>query len=251
MPTPSVRRVPYSSLTFNPAAQQYFHAKADGGNGRFISRKAVRAIIDDDIEAHGKRLVEHGADLRRAASAFKAGSIGQDEYNAAVKDWRNNMAATVKGLHLGNAAAAKGGFHAMGPADHGRVGGLLRVQYAYLENFAIEVAANPDIVLGVAGGKQDFDTRAGSYAQAGRHTYELVSSDEHEANGFRSVTNVLEDGAHHCTGKESCPEQTDLGRIAIRDPRRILQGRRVCGPACRCENTYSKLEPPEELQEAA
>lgn len=235
MPTPSVRRVPYSSLTFNPAAQRYISPQ-----GRFISAESVRTTIDNDIDHHSERLQAHGNDLKTAAAQFKAGSISQDAYNDAVRDWRNDMAASLKGLHLGNAAAAKGGFHAMESADFGRVGGLLRPQYAYLENFAIEVAANPDIVLNEASGKQNFDDRVDSYAQAGRHTFEAVSSDEHLTNGFQSVENIMEHDGHNCTGDESCQEQTDLGRISINDRRRILQGRRKCKNKCRCRNAYFK-----------
>lgn len=238
MPSPNVRRVPYSSLSFNSSAQRYFHAKTDGGSGKFISASAVRGIIDDDIDVQGKRMVGHGEDLKKAAADFKTGAIGQDEYNGAVRQWRDNMAASIKGLHLGNAAAAKGGFHAMEQSDFGRVGGLLRSQYAYLENFAIEVAANPDIVLGQANGKQGFDDRASSYAEAGRHTYEAVRVEEHRDNGFLSEQNRLEDGAMHCAGADSCIEQTDKGRVKLGTL--ILPGRRKCGPKCKCEVDYFK-----------
>jgi hypothetical protein len=235
MPKTSIRRVPYSSLRYNVAAARYVTPQ-----GRFMSGAAVRQVIDDDIEAFAPRMVSHSAPLKEAAQAFKSGSITQDEYSQAVRRWRDNMAHEVKALHLSNRAAGVGGLHNMTQRDYGATGNTLREQYAYLSNFAVEAASNPDIVLGLDKSRRPFDERVKAYAEAGRNTFERAQRDAHDDAGFGYMENVLDMTSDHCTGKESCPAMTDLGRVTIDDPRYLLPGARKCVFRCKCRTTYFK-----------
>jgi len=232
---PNARRVPFSSLVYNKGAARYVNEK-----GRFISTGAVRDIIDNDISAAGARMVEHGAKLKDAAQLFKDGALSQEQYTAAVRDWRNDMAASVKAANLGQGAAACGGFHNMTQARYGAIGGALKKQYAYLSNFAIEAAANPDIVLSLDKSRRPFDERIAAYSEASRETFEALQYSEMVDAGFQAMQNDLEPSAHHCTGEKSCPAMTAMGRVAIRDARYLRVGKRKCSFKCKCKTRYFK-----------
>lgn len=236
---PNARRVGYSSLVWNKAASRYIAPKGAGG-GRFLSPATIRATIDGDIEACGARMQEHGERLKTAAQRFKDGLITQDDYTAAVKGFRDGMASEVKALHLGNVAAALGGFHAMDAASHGRAGNALRTQYAYLSNFAVEAAGNPDIVLGLDKSRRPFEERIDAYSAAGRGTFEKASRAEHKRAGFATQENVLEETAHHCSGANSCPAHSAMGRVSIDDARFKSPGFRKCLFKCACRVNYFK-----------
>jgi hypothetical protein len=224
--------VPFSSLVYNPSAARYI-----ASNGRFISGKAVRAIIDADIDAASQRMVQHGDTLKVAARAFKNGEISQDEYTAAVRDWRDKMAADVKAQHLGQGAAACGGFHNLNQSRYGSIGAALKVQYAYLGNTAIELAGNPDLALGEAKGRRSLDDRAKAFAQASRGTFERLQQMEHIDAGFAYEENELH-ADEHCKGLNSCEAETARGRVPIGTL--IMVGKRKCKVFCKCTINYFK-----------
>lgn len=211
MSTPQTLRVPYSALVYDRRAARY-----RGVDGKFKDPRAVRQIIERDIDATKARMESHA---RRAQS----GQIS-------VEAWRDLQAREIKALHLANLAAAKGGFHALTPADFGRAGQAIRGEYAYLRAFA-EKAANDPAYLASDG----FVSRAASYGDSGLATFEATRKAEEEAVGMIYAVNILDDGAHHCTRKgatESCPQQTDKG--AALSSEIVSVGRRSCGPRCRC-----------------
>lgn len=234
-------------VEWNAGANRYAFRTPQGGYG-FLSESKVREIIDSDIDVAGARMGKIGSVLKKAAQDRKDGKTTDAQYKAAVREYRDNMAAQVKGAHLGQAAAAVGGIGKMGPSDHGRCGGLLRVQYRYLENTAAEFAADPDLVLGLVPGKQGVDLRSPAYAEASRYTFERCSDINSGENGMPWVTNELEGGAHHCVAKgkqpaySSCPGQTDLGPVKFDDPRRICAGGRICQTKCRCNSRRFKTK---------
>lgn len=241
MPSPHVKRVPYSKLRFNATAQRYI-----GPDGKFIKPAVVREIIDDDVDATKARMQATAAKLKPIAEAYRRGDIDEQAYLESVQAWRDETAKDIKALHLGNAAAGKGGFHTMEQSDFGRAGALIREQYKFLNDFAAEVAQNPGIVTGDAEGRMKFEDRVGAYAEAGRGTYARVR-DQECRKVFKSKYNKLEEGAHHCKGPKSCPAMTEMGRVAVDDPDYVVEGFRACGPKCKCETVYSM----DELEEAA
>lgn len=237
---PNARRLPVSNLAWNAAAQRYITPA-----GRFKSTDSVFDAINADIEARKVRMLGHGEALKDAAAQFKAGTLDQDAYTIAVKDWRDKMAADVKALHICQGAVASGGFHNLGPQQNGAIGGLLRVQYAYLSNFAVEASINPDVVLSMDKTKRPFDERVQAYGEAGRGTYNRLEHLGNAEAGFLSMENEEDEEAKHCQGPRSCPAMTQLGRVGIGNPRYIVPGFRKCGPRCRCRTKYFKAKAPE------
>lgn len=186
-------------------------------------------------------MLGHGEALKAAAERFKADG-DREAYTAAVRNWRDNMAADVKAIHCCEGAVASGGFHNMTPTHHGTIGQILRTQYAYLSNAAIEYADDPDLVLGLVKGRRSLEDRTGGYAESGRGTFNRLEHQNNVAAGKKGVVNVLEAAAHHCEGSDSCVAMSKLtadGPVAIDDPRWIVPGFRKCRFRCKCETIYT------------
>jgi len=231
-------------VEWNSKARRYAFRTPAGGYS-FASEAQVRKIVDADIDVSGARMAKLGSDLKRAAFSFKDGTLDQDGYNAAVNEYRNSMAAQIKGAHIGQAMAAVGGADQMTQADFSRVGGLLAKQYRYLENACAEFAADPDIVLGEVSGKLDIETRSASYSESSRFTFERCADIADGENGKPYIVSILEKGAHHCSPKKgkplsSCPAQAALGAVRYDDARRIAPGGRACVFRCKCTSQRFK-----------
>ena len=233
MNNPNARRFGFSELRYNAAAARYVTPQ-----GKFLSGAKVREVVDNEITATGARMVRNGDALKDAAQSFKAGNLSQDEYSQKVREWRDVLASDIKANHLLNRAAGVGGLHALSPADFGATGAALKQQYGFLNNFAIECAANPDLVLSQVAGKQPFDNRVALYAEAGRGTFEKGQKAAHERAGYKYKSNVEEPDAHHCSGANSCPEHTARGRVPIDDATYKMPGFRRCHTKCKCLTAY-------------
>lgn len=178
----------------------------DIGSGRFVSQRAVLGSLNSMITA-GQGNIEN------ITQSLIDGDIN-------VTEWRSGMAREIKIMHAASAAAAKGGWAQMSPADWGREGSLVKKQYQWLDNFAQEIVS----------GKQPLDgramQRARMYAQAGRGTFEEIRRNEHKTMGYTEERRVL-GAAEHCPG---CVEQASLGwqPIGTLDPIGAEQCRTFC-----------------------
>lgn len=225
MPTPSTRRVGYSSLVFDTKAQRY-----RGENGRFLGKATQRDITDRDIEKRSAR-------LQSLALRAARGEIDKAEA-------RKLFAQNVKSVHLINAAVNKGGLHQMDNAAYGLVGQqLCKTHYPALDNLFQDFVngryTNADGSLNEDAIKRRVDW----FAQAGRGTGALVAHKEHQAANFTIKWNEPDATAKHCDkGERSCVAMTDLKRVAIDDTRYLPEGFRVCGAECRCRTGYGKGE---------
>lgn len=190
-----------------------------GANGRFVSAREVRGAIDGALESAQ-------AEMRTLSQSLQAGRIS-------LADWQAGMQRQIKSVHLYSAAAAKGGWDRMTPADFGRVGRHLAQgpaggegQYQYLRRFAADIAS----------GKQPLDgrflARVDLYAQSGRATYHETERREMQVRGFTEERNVL-GVADHCPG---CLRETGRGWVGIGEIVRI--GGRDCRTRCRCALSY-------------
>ena len=226
MPTPSTRRVGYSSLVYDTKTQRY----RDPQSGRFLGKATQRDITDRDIEKRSAR-------LQSLALRAARGEIDK-------ADARKLFAQEVKSVHLINAAVSKGGLHQMDNAAYGLVGQQLRkTHYPALDNLFQDFVngryTNADGSLNEDAIKRRVDW----FAQAGRGTGALVAHKEHQAAGFAWKQNIPDESAEHCDkGERSCVAMTNLERVAIDDVRYLPEGFRVCGPACRCRTNYGKGE---------
>ena len=225
MPTPSTRRVGYSSLVYDTKAQRY-----RGENGRFLGKATQREIIDRDIEKRSARLQDLA--LRAARGEID------------TADARKMFAQEVKSVHLVAAAVSKGGLHQMDSAAYGLVGQQLRKTHypaldSLFKDFANGRYTNADGTLN----EDAIKCRVDWFAQAGRGTGALVADKEHQSAGFNWKRNVPDESAEHCDkGGRSCVAMTNLGRVAFDDARYLPEGFRVCGPACKCRTEYGKGE---------
>jgi hypothetical protein len=185
----------------------------------------VRGILDADIFVAKERVEQSGRQAQLAAQRYLAGTLSRDQWEAERQRHFKLMAKEVKGIHLANLAAAKGGFHALTPADFGRAGQKIRKQYEYLNKFSAN--ATPELMA-----MDQFVTRNGLYMEAGRGTYEETRLVEDRDNGLRWEFNVLELDAHHCVGANSCPTQTKMGVVRTGTLRMI--GQRACRVNDKC-----------------
>lgn len=199
MPTPPYR--------FNARAYSYIDAR-----GRFVSRLAVRNALDEALAANTGR-------VRALTEALRDGRLS-------IADWQLQMAREIKNAHLYSAAAAKGGWQNMTPADYGRAGQRIRAQYAFLNAFAAQVAS----------GEQARDgrmvARAELYGQAGRNTYHLTERGEMEVRGMTEESSIL----HPADSCDECIAEAEAGWQPIGTLTPV--GERVCLGRCRCTFDY-------------
>jgi hypothetical protein len=146
---PAARR---SLFTWNAEAKRY-----RDGLGRFVSRDAVR-------RRSTRRSTARALEMIAASEALRAGG--------SLDVWLVSMREAVKDANLYSAAAARGGWAQMTPADFGRVGRAVRDQYAYLDRFAADIA-DVDNPLTLDG---RFLARVGLYAGSGRNSFTRSSA---------------------------------------------------------------------------
>lgn len=199
-------------FAWSAAAQQYRRS-----NGRFVSRAEVRAVIDS-------ALARESATTRMLALALRNG-------NVSLEAWRLSMRDMIKNVHLYDAAAAKGGWAQLKQSDYGRVGQIVRSEYAYLESLARGISSGTIALDG------SFVQRANMYAQAGRETFHQVQRASMEEAGFQFERNILH-AAEHCGG---CLGETARGWVRIGTL--IPIGQRTCLRNDRCGIEFSKQQP--------
>jgi hypothetical protein len=227
--TPNLDAVDFSSLRWNSAAQRYVDEK-----GRFLSPSQVRAIVDEEIKAYNARLQDAGNKLQKLATSGTADNpISSAAWSRAVEEWREEMWEQMRLLHLSNLAAGNGGFHTLSAEDYGRVGGILKAQRAYLEQFAAQLAANPELAL-----TDKFLERCAMYGEAGRATYERQRGVAHQKAGYKWERNVLRDGILACSG---CIAESRKGWVKIGTLVKV--GYRDCIVKDRCTIEYEKEKP--------
>lgn len=197
---------PRNRYRWNLASGRYIRA-----DGRFVSFGEIRGAIDRALDNSESRLLGYGQALR--------------DRSMSVAEWQTRTAQELKYIHTMTAAAAKGGWAQMSPADYGRVGLRLREQYAYLSRFAGEIQAG----LPLDG---RFLNRIQLYAQSGRLTYHMVLRAERRIRGDTEERNVL-GVADHCG---ECVSTTERGWQPIGTL--PLIGTRECLSNCRCHIEY-------------
>ena len=182
------------------------------GAGRFVSDRQVREALDGALDAHTKT-------VRALGESLRAGRIS-------VAEWQTGMARAIKNAHLYSAAAARGGWQNMTPADYGRAGQKIRAQYGYLRDFAAQIVD----------GRQPLDGRflqcVDLYGQSGRVTYHATERREMEVRGMTEERNVLHP-SDHCPG---CVDESARGWVPIGSL--VPIGSRDCRTRDRCTVAY-------------
>ena len=201
-----------SSLTpayeWSPGSQRYVNAVTK----RFVKREQVRQALDIALDRSRN-------EVARLSRELVAGRIN-------LADWQKAVAQEVKSMHMASGALAAGGWAQMTPQMTGRIGRIIRDEYAYLANFAQQIKS----------GQQRLDgslvTRANLYAQAPRGTYHAIEQRGMMEQGKTECRNVL-GPADHCEG---CLTETAKGWVPI--GALVPIGDRLCLANCRCSVSY-------------
>jgi hypothetical protein len=168
------------------------------------------------LDAHTKAITELTEHLRTRSI-----TLGQ---------WERQIRVEIKQIHVYSATIAKGGAMQLSQSDFGRIGRGLRGTYAFLRDFADDIAS----------GKQAIDgrlaARAKLYGQSGRSVFHLVERAEMERRGWDTEENVLA-ASEHCGG---CLAETAKGRVPIGTLTPI--GQRTCLSNDRCSVRYSNSQ---------
>jgi hypothetical protein len=199
--------MPFPLYTWDRRAQRYRSA-----SGTFVSARTVRQALDDALRSIRR-------EMRATAQSMRRGEIS-------VGQWRVAMEEAIKDVHLFSAALAKGGWGQMTQADYGRVGRVVRRQYGYLEDFALEVA---DGAIPLDGRVLN---RVEMYFEAGRGTFHKTQDREVGDDEFdeeRSIRHAS-DSCDDCLAEEGKGWQPRGEMIPI--------GERQCLSRCKCTKEY-------------
>ena len=189
---------------WNERAQRYVDARTR----RFVSGEAIRDALNEVIDIAKERI--------------DADSLALQQGTISLAEWQTRMAQHTKQIHIVSAASARGGWAQMTPADWGATGGALKRQFAFLQNFAL------DIQRGVQKLGGNFIRRARMYGNAARRTYENIKRRASQAAGNTEERRVL-GVADHCP---DCVEFAGRGWQPIGTLPPI--GDSVCKVNCRC-----------------
>lgn len=209
MPTSSSELTP--DYGWNPDAGRYFNLKT----GKFVSFIDVRNALELNISVSQ-------ANMHTLTEKLIARTISLDQ-------WQLGMMQEIKLAHVSAAAAARGGWAQMTPADWGAVGQQIRVQYDYLRNFAAEIASGKQLLNGSA------LVRADLYGQAARGTFEEMRRRMAELDDMEEEIRILGEADHCADCLSSAGHWEPLGTLP-----RI--GDSQCITHCHCRFRFRKFE---------
>lgn len=201
-------------FTWDESARRY-----RDDNGALVPSSAVRSALDTVVARSGDR-------LRALTTQLRQGDLD-------IPAWQQQVQAEVKSLHLATAAVSRGGWAQMTYSDFGWTGQRLRGQYAYLRQFAVDVASGKQPINGT------LEARAALYAEAARSTAREMERRLAMLGGHTEEKNVL-GAADHCGGSPSCLGETAKGWVAIGTL--VAVGSRACHSRCRCHLEFRALD---------
>ena len=189
--------------------------------GRFVASSTVRRELD--------RYLDNSDPAKALAEALRGRQLS-------LADWEVAFRRHVKNVHLNAIALERGGWSNLTPSDFGRVGQIVREQYAYLKGFAADIASGKQRLDGTLG------VRAKLYTQAGR------------ASLYKSKRASTREGVTHQrsirSARDSCKQCVELDRKVFRidDSSFPLPGERICRANCRCHLEYLSMGEGDEYQ---
>lgn len=210
----AIVRFDQSSWRYDPISGRY-----RGANGRFLSQRAVEALVDG-------RINKLAAALRRYTDMLSRGDITLDQ-------WQSSVREALKLTHVQAAIIGNGGKDTMAQADWGRIGQRLRVEYAYLQGFArdlLDGRVSPALAL----------ARIGLYAQAVRGSYWEGATIRQGKQGYSLMRRILDSQAKHC---QDCLDYAARGMVPMGSL--PLPGQRcACRSNCKCSVKYFRQQMP-------
>lgn len=211
------------STSSNPVPEYVWNDKLrryqDIETGRIVSNQQVRAALDAVI-------LSAKQETRDLSKQLLDGKL-------TLVEWQEQMAFNLKMQTLAAAALAKGGWAQMTASDYGKVGGILKREYAYLQRLALQLQSGTVPMDGRV------ITRAGMYAEATRGIYEDTRREFFTSEGFDLERRIL-GVADHC---QDCIEFANRGWQRINTLPRI--GESICRGYCHCHFEFKFAgEPP-------
>jgi hypothetical protein len=176
-------------------------------NGRPVPAATVRAAVQAVVEDTADRLQI----LTERRLAGQLDTLG----------WRTAMRTELRTGYGVAASLAAGGVDQLGPSERGVLGGLLRAQYSWLDQFAL------DLSTGRVDGPAAL-ARARLYAGGSHSAFEHFGRRGAINRGHDQERNLL-GSADHC---EQCRGLTDRRWVPIGSL--PLPGSRTCMGNCRC-----------------
>lgn len=200
-----------SRYGYDPRVRKY----RDRQTGRYVSASTVRDAIDTLLDAQTVK-------ARNLASQLKSGQVS-------LADWQAQMTVLLKTTHVAVGLAANGGLKNTSAADLGALAIHIKQQYKFLRTFVQDIKTGKQVMDGTLA------VRASLYVQAGRGVYSLMVERAARIGGMQQEKNIL-GIADHCTGANSCIEQSQKGWVPIGTL--VPIGQRRCSGNCRCRMEY-------------
>jgi hypothetical protein len=187
--------------------------------GRFLSQKAVEALVDS-------RIGKLDGTLKQITRMLVDGNLSLDQWQASVRE-------AIKAAHIQAAIIGYGGRGEMGSAEYGRVGQRLREEYRFLQGFA------RDLLDGRISSPMAL-ARIGLYSQSVRGSYLQGEELRKQQQGFSLMRRKLDPQAQHC---QDCLAFAARGIVPIGSV--PLPGQRcACRSRCRCSVEYFRQQFP-------
>jgi hypothetical protein len=190
-----------------------------GTNGRFLSQKAIEALIDG-------RVMKLDKQLKDFTKRLIDGSITIDQ-------WQGSVREALKPAHIQATMVGVGGKTALSQADYGRIGQKLRSEYAYLQKFAAGLLADSvSAPMALA--------RIGLYAESVRASFWEGTAIRQGRQGYSLMQRILDSQAAHC---DDCLSYSARGIVPIGSL--PMPGQRcACRARCRCSVRYLRQQAP-------
>ena len=155
--------------------------------------------------------------LDELAESLKSGNI-------TVAQWEESMRDMLRREYETAMILAKGGRENITQSDWGYEGSALKKQYAYLNNFAKEIAADPAAWM-----SGRLNIRMDMYGESAYAALEDFRAREAKAQGCDEEQNELGGADNNCNG---CLTENGRGRVSIGEL--VPVGSRDCIINCRC-----------------
>jgi hypothetical protein len=203
-----------ASWSYDPISGRY---RAE--NGRFMSKKAVEALVDSRISRLSKQ-------LRQFTRMLADGQITLDQ-------WQQSTREALKAAHVQAAIIGNGGRANMTATDWGKVGARLSSEYKFLEGFARDLLAQKaSTPMALA--------RIGMYAAAVKGSYWQGEEIRSGKQGYSLMQRILDPAAKHC---DDCVRFARAGIVPLGNL--PLPGSRcACRSNCRCSVRYLRGQAP-------
>jgi len=209
------------NITPDPLLPEYRYNQAAGryiaSNGQFVSQITIRGELDKALDNVTDRLV----------------SLSRDFRNGVIdgRTWQIESMSLIKQVHLIGGALEKGGWANMTQSDFGRIGQIVRGEYAYFNNLIKQIESGQQRLDGT------LDSRMRLYGQAGRGTYHTFERESRAIQGYDEVKRILH-GRDNCKASKrpGCIEEAARGFVPL--DQMVMIGDTTCLSNCRCSLVY-------------